>query len=104
MSQGVAKSSRVASPHQAPSVILPSLQCGAVTQVACKCSPDDDADFLIKADRIVCAACAKEIFCTPPLLGVFEATCACCITSSIKTTFILDSTGAYISTWCGARR
>lgn len=104
MVPSVAKSSRVTAPSPASSVNLPNLQYGAVTRVACKCSPDDDADFLIKSDRIVCAACGKEIFCTPPLLGVFKATCACCCTHSIKTTFILDSSGAYVCTWCGVRR
>jgi hypothetical protein len=101
---GVSKSSRGASPYQGSPATLPDLPYGIVAKVACKCSPEDDADFLIKTDRIVCGACGKEILCAPPLLGVFKATCACCCTHSIKTTFILDSTGAYVCTWCGARR
>jgi hypothetical protein len=37
-------------------------------------------------------------------LGVFKATCACCCSHSIKSTFILDSKGAYVCTWCGVTR
>ncbi len=104
MAQGVAITQNTYSLHQAPPVILPSLQYGTLAKVACKCSAEDDADFLIKADRIVCAGCGKEVLCTPPILCVFKATCACCCSHLIKSTFILDSTGAYVCTWCGVKR
>lgn len=90
--------------HQVPAKPLPGLVFGTLTRVACKCSTQDDADFLIKADRIVCAACGKELLCTPPILGVFRATCACCCSRSIKTTFVLNSKGTYVCTWCGLTR
>jgi len=74
---------------------------GSLTHLACKCSAKDTADFLIKKDRIVCAFCDREIFCLPPILGVFKATCSCCSSFSIKSTFVLDSRGLYVCTWCG---
>jgi hypothetical protein len=77
---------------------------GRVARLACKCSPKNDMDFLIKTDRIVCAFCGREVFCLPPLLGVYVATCGCCSSASIKSTFILDSRGIYICTWCGRTR
>ena len=76
---------------------------GILTDLACKCSPDDSADFLVKKDRIVCAACAREVQCLPPVLGVVKATCACCIAPN-KSTFVLDSSGNYVCTWCGVSR
>lgn len=94
----------VGASHQVPAVILPKLVSGTLIKLACKCSPDDDADFLIKKDRIVCTTCGHEVLCAPPVLGVFSATCACCISSSIKSTFILDSRGMYVCTWCGVTR
>ena len=90
--------------QQAPAVLLPGVLHGTLTKLACKCSVDDNADFLIKKDRIVCAACGHEVFCVPPVLGIFSATCACCSSPSIKSTFILDSRGMYICTWCGVNR
>ncbi len=104
MAQGAAITPKAQPLHQVPAVLLPSLEFGTLIGVACKCSADDDADFLIKSDRIVCAACGKEVLCTPPILGVFKATCACCCSHSIKSTFILDSKGAYVCTWCGVTR
>lgn len=104
MTDGLALPKPVASPHQAPAAVLPGLQYGTITKLACKCSTDDNNDFLIKKDRIVCAACGKEVLCLPPILGVFKASCACCSNPSIKTTFVLDSKGAYVCTWCGVTR
>jgi len=74
---------------------------GSLTKLACKCSLTDNVDFLIKKDRIVCAFCDREIVCLPPILGVYKATCSCCASPSIKSTFILDSRGLYVCTWCG---
>ncbi len=74
---------------------------GSLTNLACKCSPKDNVDFLIKEDRIVCAFCDREVICLPPILGVYRATCACCSSPSIKSTFVLDSRGVYVCTWCG---
>jgi len=74
---------------------------GSVTNLACKCSPKDNMDFLIKENRIVCAFCDREILCLPPILGVYRATCTCCNTPSVKSTFVLDSRGIYTCTWCG---
>ena len=80
------------------------MQQGTLNKLACKCSSNDNADFLVKRDRIVCASCAHEVLCEPPLMGVFRASCACCSSPSIKTTFVLDSKGAYVCTWCGVVR
>ncbi len=80
---------------------LARLSHGSLTNLACKCSPKDNVDFLIKEDRIVCAFCGREVLCLPPLVGVYKATCACCNTPSVKSTFVLDSRGLYICTWCG---
>jgi len=104
MADGFTMPASVPTPHQAPPVLLPGLQYGTITKLACKCSPHDNNDFLIKSDRIICAGCGKEVPCMPPILGVFKATCACCSSPSIKTTFILDSRGAYVCTWCGVTR
>jgi hypothetical protein len=65
---------------------------------------NDFTDFLIKDDRIVCASCGREIRCVPPLKGVFTATCGCCISTEVKTTFVLDAKGVYTCTWCGRSR
>jgi hypothetical protein len=80
---------------------LVQLSHGTVGNLACKCSPEDNADFLIKKDRIVCSSCGREVLCLPPLIGIYKATCFCCISSSIKSTFILDARGIYVCTWCG---
>jgi hypothetical protein len=77
---------------------------GSLANLACKCSSKDNVDFLIKEDRIVCAFCDREIFCLPPILGVYKATCACCNSPSVKSTFVLDSRGIYVCTWCGRSR
>ena len=77
---------------------------GSLKKLACKCSPKNDVDFLIKEDRIVCSFCGREILCTLPVLGVYSATCSCCSSPSVKSTFILDSRGLYICTWCGRTR
>jgi hypothetical protein len=77
---------------------------GSLANLACKCSAKDNVDFLIKADRIVCAFCDREIPCLPPILGVYRATCACCNSPSVKSTFVLDSRGLYVCTWCGRTR
>jgi hypothetical protein len=77
---------------------------GTLGSLACKCSPDNDMDFLIKQDRIVCASCGNEILCLPPLVGVCHATCNCCVSISVKSTFVLDSRGIYTCTWCGRAR
>jgi len=74
---------------------------GSLANLACKCSSKDNVDFLIKEDRIVCAFCDREIICLPPILGVYRATCACCSSPSVKSTFVLDSRGIYVCTWCG---
>jgi hypothetical protein len=104
MTQGTVAPQPAKSSTSQPAAILPSVMHGTVGKLACKCTHKDDADFLIKKDRIVCAACAQEIRCTPPLMGIYKATCACCSSPSIKTTFVLDSSGAYVCTWCGAVR
>src|SRR6267378_3381281 len=83
---------------------LAHLLYGSVGRLACKCSPKNDADFLIKADRIICASCGREVSCIPPLVGVFVATCNCCVSPSIKSTFVLDARGIYTCTWCGKSR
>ena len=83
---------------------LPPLLCGSLPKLACKCSTKDDIDFLIKKDRIICAFCGREVSCAPPLLGIFKATCSCCSSASIKSTFVLDSQGIYTCTWCGRTR
>jgi hypothetical protein len=80
---------------------LANLLHGSLTNLACKCSIKDTADFLIKKDRIVCACCDREVFCLPPILGVYKATCSCCSSFSVKSTFVLDSRGLYTCTWCG---
>src|ERR1700733_3638921 len=77
---------------------------GSLASLACKCSTKDNADYLIKEDRIVCAFCGREVFCVPPIMGVFKATCSCCSSPSIKTTFVLDSRGIYSCTWCSRTR
>ena len=74
---------------------------GSLANLACKCSVKDNVDFLIKKDRIVCAFCDREIFCLPPIIGVYRATCTCCSSTSVKSTFVLDSRGLYVCTWCG---
>ena len=74
---------------------------GSLANLACKCSLKDNMDFLIKEDRIVCAFCDREVFCLPPIVGVYKATCGCCSSPSVKSTFVLDSRGLYICTWCG---
>jgi hypothetical protein len=94
-------------PQLPPSTVGGSLSGaarGSLTNLACKCSPKDNVDFLIKADRIVCAFCDREVFCLPPILGVYRATCACCNSPSVKSTFVLDSRGLYVCTWCGRSR
>ena len=77
---------------------------GTISGLACKCLEDESADFLIKEDRIVCACCGREVLCAPPLRGIFKATCECCISTKVKTTFVLDSKAAYTCTWCGRSR
>ena len=77
---------------------------GTMESLACKCSTDNDMDFLIKQDRIVCASCGSEILCLPPMVGVYHASCNCCVSVSIKSTFVLDSRGIYTCTWCGRTR
>jgi hypothetical protein len=80
---------------------LANLSRGSLTNLACKCSTKDTADFLIKKDRIVCAFCDREILCLPPIVGIYKATCSCCSSFSVKSTFVLDSRGLYTCTWCG---
>jgi len=101
MAENVAaqQASRLPQPHIG-SVSVPQLH-GTLTKLACKCSPNDNTDFLIKEDRIVCAFCDREILCLPPIVGVYKAACSCCASPSIKSTFVLDSRGLYICTWCG---
>jgi hypothetical protein len=77
---------------------------GTLSGLACKCLDHEFTDFLVKHDRIVCASCGREIRCSPPILGVFSATCGCCISTDVKTTFVLDSKGVYTCTWCGRTR
>jgi len=88
-------------PRKHADIGLANLLHGSLTNLACKCSIKDTADFLIKKDRIVCAFCDREIVCLPPILGVYKATCSCCSSFSIKSTFVLDSRGLYTCTWCG---
>jgi hypothetical protein len=92
MAEGIVAQKPVQSSTSQITALLPAALQGTIGKLACKCTPHDNADFLIKKDRIVCASCALEIVCTPPLLGVFKAT------------FVLDSAGAYVCTWCGAVR
>ena len=77
---------------------------GRIAKLACKCSAGNDMDFLIKTDRIVCAFCGREVLCLPPLVGVYVATCGCCASTSVKSTFVLDARGIYTCTWCGCSR
>jgi hypothetical protein len=74
---------------------------GTLANLACKCSAKENVDFLIKEDRIICAFCDREILCMPPIIGIYKATCGCCASPSVKSTFVLDSRGIYICTWCG---
>jgi hypothetical protein len=80
------------------------LSFGTLGKLACKCSVKNDMDFLIKTDKIICASCGNEVVCLPPLVGVFYATCNCCASAFIKSTFVLDSRGIYTCTWCGRTR
>ena len=77
---------------------------GRLTGLACKCSKSNNGEFFIKDDRIVCAFCSREIRCTPPILDVYAATCKCCKSSDVKSTFVVDSEGVYTCTWCGSTR
>jgi hypothetical protein len=77
---------------------------GTLGRLACRCSQKNDMDFLIKQDRIICASCGNEILCLPPLVGVYQASCNCCFSAAVKSTFVLDSRGIYICTWCGRTR
>ncbi len=103
MSENVALSpaGKVPREHVTTNAVLAHSLRGSLTNLACKCSPKDNMDFLIKEDRIVCAFCDREIVCLPPIIGVYKATCACCSSPSIKSTFVLDSRGIYTCTWCG---
>ena len=83
--------------------LTPLLQ-GTLGSLACKCSTKNDVDFLIKKDKIICSSCGSEVSCFPPLIGVYQATCNCCVSVSIKSTFVLDSRGIYTCTWCGRTR
>jgi hypothetical protein len=80
---------------------LMNLLHGTVGRLACKCSSKNDVDFLVKKDTIVCSSCGNEVACFPPLIGVYQATCSCCVSAAIKSTFVLDSRGVYTCTWCG---
>ena len=77
---------------------------GTISGLSCKCLEHEFTDFLIKDDRIVCACCGREVRCVPPIKGVFTATCGCCISTDVKTTFVLDSAGVYTCSWCGRSR
>jgi len=83
---------------------LMNLLQGTLGRLACKCSSKNDVDFLIKKDRIICSSCGNEVVCLPPLIGVYQATCNCCVSAAIKSTFVLDSRGVYTCTWCGRTR
>jgi hypothetical protein len=83
---------------------LAHLLYGTLGKLACKCSTKNDVDFLIKKDKIICACCGSEVQCMPPLVGVYVATCDCCASAAIKSTFILDARGIYTCTWCGRTR
>jgi hypothetical protein len=83
---------------------LAHLLYGTLGRLACKCSTKNDMDFLIKKDKIICASCGHEILCLPPLVGVYAATCNCCASISVKSTFVLDARGIYTCTWCGRTR
>lgn len=77
---------------------------GTMGSLACKCSSENDMDFLIKQDRIVCASCGNEVPCLPPMVGIYHASCNCCVSVAVKSTFVLDSRGVYTCTWCGRTR
>jgi hypothetical protein len=83
---------------------LAHLLYGTLGRLACKCSTKNDMDFQIKKDKIICASCGHEILCLPPLVGVYAATCNCCASISVKSTFVLDARGIYTCTWCGRTR
>lgn len=95
---------QVEAAKQHPVAVGSEWKGGTVSGLACKCSPADDRDFLVKGDRLVCATCGREVACAPPIRGVFKAACECCTSPSIKTTFVLDVTGTYVCTWCGRTR
>ena len=101
MAENVAVHPPKASPQAPVASSLPRSPFGSLTGLACKCSDKDNVDFLIKTDRIICAFCGRELVCLPPIVGVYKATCACCNSPSIKSTFVLDSRGLYTCTWCG---
>lgn len=105
MSQVIeAAPSQTQTPLQQAKPGLPELFHGTLGKLACKCSTKNDVDFLIKKDRIVCACCGREVLCLPPLMGVYVASCNCCASGAIKSTFVLDSRGIYTCTWCGVAR
>lgn len=74
---------------------------GQITGLACQCSKTNSGEFFYKENRIVCAYCGRSYPCTPPILDVYSATCQCCSSASVKTTFVVDSAGVYTCTWCG---
>src|SRR5271156_2844359 len=92
------------SPREQGNGGLAQLISGTLPRLACKCSTKNDADFLIKKDRIVCASCGRQVLCLPPLVGVYMAACDCCASVAVKSTFVLDSQGTYTCTWCGRTR
>jgi len=103
-SVGILQKSQPSQGHLSGGLAQLALAQGIMGGLACKCSVKNNIDFLIKTDRIVCASCGREVLCQPPLLGIYIATCGCCWSSSIKSTFVLDSRGIYVCTWCNQTR
>ena len=104
MSAGVSDVNDVGETSPAKGRARPKWSGGTLSGLACKCIENEKTDFLLKEDRIVCASCGREVLCSPPVRGVYEATCGCCISTDIKTTFVLDAKGNYTCTWCGGSR
>ena len=77
---------------------------GSIKGLACKCSKENNGEFFYKENKIVCAYCERSINCKPPILDVYEATCKCCSSSEVKSTFVVDSNGTYTCTYCGRTR
>lgn len=73
---------------------------GIISGLACKCFKGHHADFFYKGNGIVCANCGRSISLSPPVVNVYEACCKCCSTADVKSTFVVDSKGRYICTWC----
>ena len=74
------------------------MQWGQVNGLECACGYNKT--FFVKSDRIVCSNCGRERACSPPIVDVIKAECAC----KHEVTFVVDTEENYICTNCGRRR